>query len=108
MSTCPLASPDRPAIEAVLFDLDDTLYRIEEIPQRVRENIEGESSLFLSRSLFFSRLDLDHLNFFPFFLLLLLRSHHPIIFLPFSLYHLGSQLSWSTGSRSIPTSSLSW
>lgn len=41
MSTCPLASPDRPAIEAVLFDLDDTLYRIEEIPQRVRENIEA-------------------------------------------------------------------
>lgn len=50
MSCCPLASPDRPAIEAVLFDLDDTLYRIEAIPERVRENIEGE--IFLS---FFAR-----------------------------------------------------
>lgn len=51
MSSCPLASPDRPAIEAVLFDLDDTLYRIEAIPERVRENIEGESFFCRSFSL---------------------------------------------------------
>ena len=60
MSGCPLASPDRPAIEAVLFDLDDTLYRIEAIPERVRENIEGEDFFFF----FFLAADL---NFFVFF-----------------------------------------
>ena len=47
MPPCPLASPDRPPIEAILFDLDDTLYRIEAIPERVRENIEGKVPILL-------------------------------------------------------------
>lgn len=68
MSSCPLASPDRPPIEAVLFDLDDTLYRIETIPERVRENIEGEFFI-----LFFSRRPLlvrrGRVSLLPFLLL---------------------------------------
>ena len=71
MSCCPLASPDRPAIEAVLFDLDDTLYRIEAIPERVRENIEGESFFFLCSLFFF----LADLNFFSLLFLSLSLTH---------------------------------
>ena len=86
MPTCPLASPDRPPIEAILFDLDDTLYRIEEIPERVRENIEGNFLPFFLARCFFHAL-MTFSTFDLFFLLLLLPLTIPFI-PPFSLYHL--------------------
>ena len=88
MSCCPLASPDRPAIEAVLFDLDDTLYRIEAIPERVRENIEGESFFFLCSLFFF----LADLNFFSllFLSLSLTHTHTHLLFSSSFLFVVGS------------------
>lgn len=40
MPPCPLAG--RPPAHTLLFDLDDTLYRVEEFPDLVRQRIEGE------------------------------------------------------------------
>ena len=38
---CPLG--DRPPIRTILFDLDDTLYRVDAFPDLVRQRIEGAS-----------------------------------------------------------------
>lgn len=88
MSSCPLAKHcernEISKIEAVLFDLDDTLYRIEEIPQRVRENIEGKK-----REEFFFLFIFNFLSFAFFF-----RSH---VFVKILLFLFSLQLSWSTG-----------
>lgn len=37
---CPLAG--HPPAHTLLFDLDDTLYRVDEFPDLVRQRIEGE------------------------------------------------------------------